>query len=341
LFENNIDHQTLDALMEAVHDSFQDFRRYLRAKARALNLPTLAWYDLFAPVGESKQSWSYDEARKFIIEQFTDFSSKMGALAKRAFQERWIDAEIRPGKIDVGYCFPLRDDESRILVNYRPTFFDVSYLAHELGHAYHNLNLAKRTQLQRETPLLLHETASTFCQTIVQQAGLQQADTEEKISILNSSLQFFTCLVLETTTWYLFEKDICEHRVRSELSLELLKQKMLEAQLQVYGDALEPDTLHPYDWAAWPHLFAFFSPYAFYNFQYSFGTVFSSGLYGQYQKDPKRFKASFDELLSSTGLAETADLADRFGIDIRTTDFWRSSFDVIRSDIDQFESLVE
>lgn len=341
LFENNIDHQILDALMESVHESFQDFRRYLRAKARALHLPTLAWYDLFAPVGESKRTWSYDEARKFIIEQFTDYSPKMGALAKRAFQERWIDSGIRPGKIDVGYCFPLRNDESRILVNYRPIFFDVSYLAHELGHAYHNLNLAKRTSLQRETPLLLHETASTFCQIIVQQAGLQQADTEERIAILDTSLQFLTVLVLETTTWYLFEKDVCEHRVRSELSLELLKQKMLEAQLQVYGDTLEPDMLHPYDWAAWPHLFAFINPYAFYNFQYSFGTLFSSGLYRQYQKDPNLFKASFDELLSSTGMEETADLADRFGFDIRTTDFWRSSLDVIKSDIDQFESLVE
>lgn len=336
LFENNIDRQALDALMEAVHEAFPDFRRYLRAKARILDLPVLAWYDLNAPVGESERMWSFDEARQFIIKQFGTYSPRLAGLAERAFQERWIDAEPRPGKMDVSGTIDLRNDESRIMVNYKPSFCEVSILAHELGHAYHILNLAQRTALQRTIPLTLAETASTFCQIVVQQAGLQRADAKEQITILDASLQMATFLLVEITTWFMFEQDLCEKRQRSELSLETLKQMMLGAQRQVYGDALDPNALHPYTWAAWPHLFWA----SFYNFQYPFGTLFGLGLYGRCRDDPEDFKARYDGLLSSTGMGEVADLTARFGIDISTLDFWRSSLDVIRADIDRFESAV-
>src|SRR5262249_26021499 len=147
LFENNIDRPTLDALLAAARESFPDFRRYLRAKARVLGIPALAWYDLFAPVGKSERVWSFDEAAQFIAEQFGSFSPRLRGLAERAFRERWIDAEPRAGKVGGAFCMYLREDESRILGNYEPSFNGLSTLAHELGHAYHNLNLASRTPL--------------------------------------------------------------------------------------------------------------------------------------------------------------------------------------------------
>ena len=336
LFENHIARQTLDAMLEALHEALPDFRRYLRAKAHALGLPILAWYDVNAPIGGGGRTWSFDDAAQFILEQFGTYSPKLRGLAERAFREHWIDAEPRPGKMDVSFCTELRKDESRILVNYKPVFYEVSILAHELGHAFHNLCLAHRTMLQRETALTLAETASTFCQAIVQQAGLQQTDPQEQIAILDASLQMAILLVVEVMTWFLFEKEIYEKRRQRALSLDELKELMLATQRQVYGDALDPNALHPFTWAAWPHLFWS----SFYNFQYPFGTLFGLGLYAQYQDRPEAFRARYDELLSSTGLAEAADLAAQFGIDIRTPDFWRSSLDVIRADVDRFESVV-
>ncbi|MCA1598953.1 MAG: M3 family metallopeptidase, partial [Chloroflexi bacterium] len=139
LFGNNIDRPTLDAMMEAARASFPDFRRYLRAKARALGVPALAWYDLFAPVGRGEEAWSYDRGTAFIADTFGGYAPKMRDLASRAVGEKWIDAEPRPGKRDGAFCMLLRGAESRILSNYAPTFEGVSTLAHELGHAYHNL----------------------------------------------------------------------------------------------------------------------------------------------------------------------------------------------------------
>ena len=112
---------------------------------------------------------------------------------------------------------------------------------------------------------------------------------------------------------------------------------MLESQRQTYGDGLDVDYLHPFSWAAFPHLFF----YSFYNFQYPFGTLFATGLYARFRDQPEAFRASYDDLLSSTGLASPADLAASFGIDIRSPAFWRSSLDIIRERINRFESLVD
>src|SRR5207302_6071492 len=131
---------------------------------------------LFAPVGKSASSWEYDAGRDFLLQQFNTYSTRLRDFVDRAFREQWIDAEPRPGKRGGAFCMPLRNDESRVLSNYMPTYDGVSTLAHELGHAYHNFNLAERTPLQRDTPMVLAETASIFCETIIRHAALANAD---------------------------------------------------------------------------------------------------------------------------------------------------------------------
>ena len=136
LFANAIDRPTLDALMLAIEEALPDFRRYLRAKARLLGLPVLAAYDIFAPVGEPAP-WSFDTSRAFIVDRFAVYSPRLGALAERAFAERWIDAGPRPGKDGGAFSMPVGGDESRVFLNFLPVYDWMSALAHELGHSYH------------------------------------------------------------------------------------------------------------------------------------------------------------------------------------------------------------
>jgi oligoendopeptidase F len=255
LFQNAIDEATLHAMLEAAYESFPDFRRYLHAKARLLGIERCAWYDLFAPVGKETRTWSFDEAAQFIIEQFATYSQKLSDFARRAFEERWIDAPPMPGKRDGAFCMRLRRDESRILTNYKPVFNGMGTLAHELGHAYHNLCLAERTYLQRMTPATLAETASIFCNTLIDQAALRDADREEQIAILEASLQGVCQVVVDITSRYLFEKEVFERRAERELSARELCEIMRNAQLQTYGDGLDENALHPYMWAAKPHYY--------------------------------------------------------------------------------------
>lgn len=338
LQNNNIDQQTLDAMMDAARASFPDFRRYLRTKAHALGSQTLGWYDLFAPVGTSGKVWEYDTATEFIVEQFGQYSSKMSDFAARAFREQWVDAEPRPGKRDGAFCMWLRGDESRVFSNFKPSFNSVSTLAHELGHAYHNLNLADRTMLQRAIPMTLAETASIFCETIIRQAALQRADTQEQIAILEAALQGSCQIVVDISSRFLFEQRVFERRRQRELSVDELKQIMLEAQQETYGDGLDQTALHPFMWAVKGHYYS--SARSFYNYPYMFGLLFGLGLYARYQQDPEAFKAGYDDLLSATGLADAATLAARFGIDLHTTEFWQSSLNIIRGNIDRFEQLI-
>ena len=337
LFQNAIDEATLHAMLEAAYESFPDFRRYLHAKARLLGVERCAWYDLFTPVGKETRTWSFDEAAQFIIEQFATYSQKLSDFARRAFEERWIDAPPMPGKRDGAFCMRLRRDESRILTNYKPVFNGVGTLAHELGHAYHNLCLAERTYLQRMTPATLAETASIFCNTIIDQAALRDADREEQIAILEASLQGVCQVVVDITSRYLFEKEVFERRAERELSARELCEIMRNAQLQTYGDGLDENALHPYVWAAKPHYYGGL----FYNYPYMFGLLFGLGLYARYLDDPDGFRARYDDLLSRTGMADAPTLATEFGFDLRTPAFWRSALDTVRENINRFVALAQ
>ena len=337
--DNNIDRATFDAMLSAAYESFPDFRRYLHAKARALGLTRLAWYDMFAPVSNDEKIWEYEDASAFIIEQFGSFSQRLSNFAARAFSENWIDAEPREGKVDGAYCTPLRKDESRVFANYKASFDGVSTLAHELGHGYHNLNLAQRTMLQRSEPMTLAETASIFCETIIRNAAMQNAGRQEQIAILEASLQGACQVVVDITSRFLFEQRVFGQRMQRELSIDELNNLMLETQRETYGDGLDEKALHQFMWAMKPHYYS--SRLSFYNYPYMFGLLFGLGLYARYKEDGEKFKSGYDELLSSTGLADAASLAQQFGINIRSVDFWRASLDIVRRDIELFEELTQ
>jgi len=339
LFDAAIDRATLDAMLFAARASFPAFRRYLRAKAHALGLQQLAWYDIFAPLGEATRVWAYEDARDFILAQFGTYSEKMQGLARRAFDENWIDAEPRVGKRDGAFCMRVRGAESRVLSNYKSAYGGMSTLAHELGHAYHNLVLAPRTAVQRSTPMTLAETASIFCETVVRQAALQEANAPERLAILESSLQGSCQIVVDITSRFLFESRVFDGRRARELSVQEFCALMTAAQKETYGDGLDAETLHPYMWAVKPHYYR--DSMAFYNFPYMFGLLFGLGLFAQYQANPAEFKKGYDDLLASTGMADAATLAARFGFDIRQPEFWRASLGTIEKEIERFEELVK
>jgi oligoendopeptidase F len=338
LFWSAINRETLDVMVGEARAAFPDFRRYLRLKARLLETPELAWYDLFAPVGDAGRAWTWPEATAFIEDQFGAYSDRLRGLARRAFADNWIDAGPRPGKVGGAYCMWLLGDESRILANYSPGYDGVTTLAHELGHAYHNLNEAGLTPLQRRTPMILAETASTFCETLVKEAALVDAEPGERIYILEQSVQGASQVVMDILSRFDFEQALFAARRERELSIGELNRLMLAAQDATYGDALATQERHPYMWAVKGH---YYSPdLSYYNYPYLFGLLFGLGLYAIYRREPDTFPDRYDALLASTGRANAADLAARFDIDLRDRGFWRSSLDVIRDDIGRLEELV-
>jgi pepF/M3 family oligoendopeptidase len=334
-----IDRETLEAMLGAMYDSFPAFRRYFQAKARFLGKETLAWWDLFAPVGQAEKRYAFAEAQGFILEQFGTFSDRLVGLARRAFDQNWIDAEPRDGKRGGAFCMRVPAvDESRILCNFDGSLDQVSTLAHELGHAYHNECQVGKASLQRRTPMTLAETASIFNQTIITDALLARtSDVGEELAILEGFLSDAAQVIIDIYSRYLFEKEVFERRAEAELSADDFCEIMIRAQKETYGDGLDWRYLHPYMWAWKPHYYR--TDLSFYNFPYAFGLLFGLGLYAVYQERGAAFLPEYDELLRSTGEGTAADLAARFGLDIRQRGFWEGSLQLIEQRIERFRSL--
>jgi len=337
LFANGVDPQTLEAMHEATQAAFPDFRRYLHAKAALLGHDgALPWWDLLAPVGHIGEPVTWSAATKAVTDVFGAFSAPLGGLAQRAFDDQWVDAAPRDGKVGGAFCMSVRDDESRVLLNFDHSWDGVQTLAHELGHAYHNATLAPRSPLQRQTPMALAETASIFCETLMTASGLRSAEGSRRLALLDIDLAGSCQVVVDIHSRFLFERELCRRRERATLGVTELCALMTDAQARTYGDGIEAATAHPYMWAVKPHYYG----RPFYNWPYTFGLLFGIGLHARYQSGPAAFRDGYDDLLSSTGLASAADLAASFGIDVRSVQFWTESLDVIRARIDEFVELA-
>jgi oligoendopeptidase F len=334
-----LDRETLNTMLNTTQNSFPTFRQYLKAKAKRLGHDRLPWWDIFAPVGRNERRFTWAEARKFIVNQFRTFSDHLADLAQRAFENNWIDAEPRDGKRGGAFCMELPSvDESRILCNFDGSLDEVSTVAHELGHAYHNECQVGKTMLQTRTPMTLAETASTFNETIITEAALgAAANREEEIAILENTLINSTQVIVDITSRFLFEKEVFERREKSELSADDFCEIMLRCQKATYGDGLDDRYLHKYMWTWKPHYYI--PSFSFYNYPYAFGLLFGTGLYALYKERGKSFVKDYEALLSSTGEGTPADLAMRFGIDIHKPDFWQNSLKVVEERIQRYLEL--
>ena len=339
LDQARIRRDTLEVMMDTMRNYFPAFRRYWKSKASRLGVEKLPWWDLMAPMGRSDKSYSYDEARDFILDHFGQFSDRLAGLSQRAFQNHWIDAEPRDGKRAGAFCMNVPAvDESRIMCNFDGSLDQLQTIAHELGHAYHNECLVGKSILQRQTPMTLAETASTFCETIITDAALSQAtEPEEELAILENFLIGSSQVIVDISSRFIFETEVFERRAGAELSAADFCEIMTRAQMDTYGDGLDENHLHPYMWTWKPHYYS--ADRSFYNFPYAFGLLFSLGLYAIYQDRGQEFVPEYDELLSSTGEGTAADLAARFDIDIRKGSFWEGSLKLIEQRIDRYVSL--
>ncbi len=334
-----IDRPTLEAMLAAMQASFPMFRKYFHAKAKRLGKERLPWWDVFAPSGKADRHIPYAEAQQFVLDHFAGFSPELSAFAKRAFDNNWIDVGPRDGKRAGGFCMGVPAvDESRILLNYEGNLDWVFSLAHELGHAFHNDCLVGKTPLQRQTPMTLAETASIMCETVITNAAIENAaGPQEELAILETALISDSQVVVDIYSRYLFEKEVFERRAKSELSAAEFSEIMENAQKATYGDGLDDKYLQKYMWTWKPHYYR--PELSFYNYPYAFGLLFGIGLYAIYQQRGAEFVPEYKGLLASTGEGTAADLAARFGIEIRTPKFWEDSLKVIGQRIDRYIAL--
>ena len=331
--------ETLDAMFAAMEEYLPKFWQYLKTKAKALGHENgLPWYDLFAPMGSSSTKLTVEEARDYLLEQFTAFDPEIADMIATAFDNEWIDFFPRSGKQGGAFCAGVECiGESRILTNFDGRFSDVVTLAHELGHAFHNQCIGSHRPLNRAYSMPLAETASTFNECVVMASAIgKAADDAERIALIESQLQDTTQIICDIYSRYKFEDRVLNEREEKFMDAQTLCDYMTEAQKQCYGDGLDTSCLHPYMWVNKSHYYG----ETFYNFPYAFGGLFARGLYAQYEKEGKDFLPKYKKLLYTTTVATAEDTAKVAGIDLTDKEFWRGALQTVADQIDLFCSLV-
>lgn len=337
---NRMSKETLDVMWDVIGKSKPVLVSYLERKAKLLGMESLRWVDVDAPVGKSSGKIPYDQAAADIVAQFGKFSPKMAEFAERAFDNKWIEVEDRPGKRPGGFCvsFPERK-ESRIFMTYSGTPSSVSTLAHELGHAYHSYLLDDQPVFNQNYAMNVAETASTFAEVIVADAQVKAAvDADEKLALLESKIQNSVAFFMNIHARFLFETRFYEKRKEGLVSAEELCELMVEAQKEAFCGILSE--YHPHFWAAKLHFYATEVP--FYNFPYTVGYMFSTGLYRLALQEGATFAGKYDDLLRDTGVMTLEDLVSKhLGTDLKQSGFWQGAADLIAADIAEFLEMTK
>ena len=334
LQQSKMKQETLQAMLSAMKEYMPIFHKYLRHKAKLLGYTNgLPWYDLFAPMGESNVTFTANEAKDYLLKHFRGFSEDLAELVEDAFENEWIDFYPRKGKVGGAFCNNMPYvKQSRILMNFTGTFSDVVTLAHELGHAYHGLMIEEHLPLNTDYSMPVAETASTFNEAIIMNAAVKEASEKEKMALIESQLQDVTQIICDIYSRYLFESAVFDKSKSGFLFADQLKEMMLEAQKEAYGDGLDEAYPHPYMWIPKGHYYS--ENLSFYNFPYAFGGLFARGLYEKYKLEGEDFLPKYRALLNATTVMSVENAAKEAEINIEDPEFWRTS---LRS----FEELVE
>ncbi|MGX6961978.1 M3 family oligoendopeptidase [Vagococcus xieshaowenii] len=340
---NRMQKETLNMMWQVITENKQLFIDFLTRKAQLFGKEKMEWQDQDAPIvlGDLEETrYTFDEAANFIIENFAKFSPKMADFAQDAFEKSWIEAEDRLGKRPGGYCTALAESqESRIFMTYGGSINEVATLAHELGHAYHSHVMWDLPGMSQDYTMNVAETASTFAELIVADATLKQAQSDlEKINLLDVKMQNAIAMFMNIHARFIFENNFHEARQSHVLSDEEITQLMLDAQKESYQDSLA--SYHPHFWASKLHFYIDDVP--FYNFPYTFGYLFSLGIYAYAQQAEGNFEEDYISLLRDTASMTTENLAQKhLNVDLTKPDFWQNGINILKADIEEFMSLSE
>ncbi len=342
LYTSRMKKETLEALISAMEEYMPVFRKYLRAKAKALGHGGgLPWYDLFAPMGKSDKSYTVEDAKDYLLTIFKGFDTELYDMVKQAFECGWIDFYPRAGKVGGAFdCAVPSAKVSRVLTNFDGTFSSIVTLAHELGHSFHDKQVFAHSILNQEYSMPVAETASTFNEVLVMSEAIKNAkNKDEKISLIEGQLMDACQIICDIYSRYTFESSVFEHRPNEFMSADRMCELMISAQRQAYGEGLDESFMHPYMWLCKGHYYS--GGLSFYNFPYAFGGLFARGLYAKYKKEGSSFVPTYKEMLRATSVTDIEDCAKTVGVDLTDKEFWREGLRTIADEIEEFCELVK
>jgi oligoendopeptidase F len=336
---NEATDESVQALVEAVRARYEVPRRWYRLKAQLLGVDKLADYDRLAPVSADEEHVGWSEARELVLDSYGSFSGELGDLARRFFDERWIDAPVRPNKRGGAFCaYTVPSAHPFVLLNYTYKRRDVMTLAHELGHGVHAALGGRQGVFHMSTPLTLAETASVFGEQIVFGRLLEQAGTpDSRLSLLTETVDGAVATVFRQIAMNRFEHLVhTERREAGELSVDRFGELWIESQSELLGDAVDLTDGYRSWWSYIPHFIG--SPG--YVYAYAYGQLLALAVYGRYEEEGDAFVPAYLELLSAGGSKPPEELGRIVGVDLADPGFWDLGLAIVDRQLEAAESAA-
>lgn len=333
--ENKISQKSVDTLIKSTEDSFDISREYYEKKKEILKYDELYDYDRYAPINDEDKEYDFESAKNIVLDAFESFSPLFASIAKKAFDDGWIDVFPKDGKRGGAFSHPATTDtHPYILLNHTNKRRDVFTLAHELGHAIHQYLSRKVGYLSSDTPLTTAETASVFAEMIVFEKLKETLDKDAKKALLASKIEDIFATLYRQINFTTFERRV--HEAKEELSCEELNEIWIEESKKMFGDSVVLTKNYDIWWSYIPHFIH--SP--FYCYAYSYGQLLVLAIYGLYKSDTmKDFAQKYELFLCAGGSKSPSELVEYFGFNIEDEEFWKIGLNEVRKLVDEFKEL--
>jgi oligoendopeptidase F len=336
---NFVEDEVVDALIAAVREAYPDLsHRYYKLKAKWFGVERLAYWDRNAPLPEQEDKIiPFPEAERIVLDAYGAFSPELAGIGRRFFEQRWIDAAVRPGKSPGAFAHPtVPSAHPYLLVNYQGKTGDVMTLAHELGHGVHQVLAAPQGQLMADTPLTLAETASVFGEMLTFRALLgREQEAKRRKTMLAGKVESMLNTVVRQIAFVEFERRLHDERRQGELTPDRIGELWMSVQGESLGPAIAFEDEYRHYWTYIPH----FIHTPFYVYAYAFGDCLVNSLYAVYQAAAPGFAPKYLDMLRAGGSKRHKELLAPFGLDASDPTFWKKGLSVISGFIDELERI--
>ena len=331
LISNDTNQEIINNLINTIDANSKIYRRYLKLKAKLMELPKLGNFDIVAPLPDLPElKYSYKQAQDLIIKACNRFDSEYANSVKEMFSKKHIDAEPRYGKRNGAFCASYYNGQSAyILTSFNETLSDVFTLAHELGHATHDWYASRnQTYLNMDIPSVTAEIASIFGELLLTDLLLEEAQTDtEKKAILCMVLDEAGMTTFQVTARVWFEQALYTSIQKDEfLDFKTICNHWTTARDRIYKEAVDWLPEMEAEWTMKPH---YYMPnYRFYNYPYVYAQMFVYSLYEKYKEEGKTFCPKLKKALSAGGSISPLEIGKIFDFNITEPEFWNKGMRV-------------